>query len=225
MPLTEDWLVALGLASVVLSNIACLLYISDMLTGSARPMRSTWLIWSVLSSICLLSNIDKGAGTSLLFVAGETAKTVVIFVLALRFGMGSLCHRSDLITYLLVGAGLILWYFTDDAAFAMAIAISISALGGAFTVIKAYRQPRTETSARWGLSAVAAVLGIVSVGSSSPILLAYPVYLFFLYCGVFAAILLGYRKERIERETRALRLAPLALCDGRGPRLTGRFAA
>ncbi len=217
MTLTDDWLVPLGIASIVLSNLACLPYIRDMLSGGTRPVRSTWLIWSVLSSVCLLSNVEKGANASLLYVGVETAETVLIFLLAIRFGMGSLFHLRDLLTYALVGAGLILWWFTEDALFAMAIAISISALGGAFTLAKAYRQPRTETAACWGLSAVAALLGTLSVGEWSPILLAYPVYLFVLYIGILGAIILGYRKERVAREAGALRLAPLRPVTVGGP--------
>ncbi|MGP6089698.1 hypothetical protein [Antarctobacter jejuensis] len=209
MTLTEDWLLTLGIASIVVSNLACLPYIRDMLTGATRPMRSTWLIWSVLSGICLLSNIEKGAEASLFFVATETAETVLIFLLAIRFGMGSLFHPGDLLVYACAGAGLILWSYTEDAVYALAIAIAISALGGALTVIKTYRAPRTETAACWILSAVSALLGSLAVGEWSVVLLAYPVYLLALYCAILAAMALGYRRERMEREALALRLAPL----------------
>ena len=209
MPFDADWLLILGIASVAVSNLACLPYIRDMLTGSPRPVRSTWLIWSVLSGICLVSNIDKGADASLFFVGVETAETVLIFVLSTRFGIGGVLHARDLAIYAVAAIGLVLWWMTDDAVFALAIAIGISALGGIPTVLKAYAAPRTETTACWGLSAVASLLGLLSVGSFSPVLLAYPAYLLALYCAILAAMFLGYRRERREREEMALRLAPL----------------
>ena len=41
MTLADNWLVTLGIASIVVSNLACLPYIRDMLCGSTRPVRST----------------------------------------------------------------------------------------------------------------------------------------------------------------------------------------
>jgi hypothetical protein len=209
MTLADNWLVTLGIASIVVSNVACLPYIRDMLCGSTRPVRSTWLIWSVLSGICLMSNVDKGADASLFFVGVETAETVLIFALSIRFGMGSILNARDLAIYAVAGGGLALWWVTDDAVFALAIAIAISALGGVPTILKAYAEPRTETAACWGLSALAALLGLLSVGAFTPVLLAYPAYLLVLYCAILGAMSLGYRRERLEREAMALRLAPL----------------
>lgn len=203
-----DWLMTLALASVILSNIACYPYIRDMLQGRARPMRSTWLIWSILSIMTFLSNMDKGATASLLFIAVEVVETVGIFLLSIRYGMGSFLRRGDLLVLGIAALGVGLWWMTQDSLYALIIAICISALGGVLTVIKAYRAPETETASCWALSGLAAFGGMVSVGAWSPVLLAYPLYLCVLYGLILGAILLGRRRQdSLSRP--ALRLRPI----------------
>ena len=92
-------------------------------------------------------------------------------------------------------AGLILWYFTDTAVYALAISITISAIGGTVTVAKAYRAPQSETMTTWLVSFVASILAIWSIGTPDIILLAYPLYLFVLNGAIVVAMMLGRRRQ------------------------------
>ena len=53
-------------------------------------------------------------------------------------GVGRFLNRTDYLILAAAGVGLLLWYFTENAAYALAITISISLLGGSVTVTKAY---------------------------------------------------------------------------------------
>ena len=60
---------------------------------------------------------------------------------------------------------------------------------------QAYRDPDSETMSTWGLSFVASICAIVSVGKLDAVLLAYPLYLFALNGAIVAAILLGRQPQ------------------------------
>ncbi len=188
-----------GILSGILSVTAFLPYILDMLTGRTRPQRASWLIWSVLSSIAFCSQVYEGASDSLWFAGIQASGTLVIFMLSIALGAGRFIGRGD--GYLLAAAafGLVLWHHTDNAGYALAITISISLLGGVATVMKAYREPDSETMATWAISLVAAFLAVLSVGKTDPVLLAYPVYLITLKSAIVSAILLGRMKTRPAR--------------------------
>ncbi|APX12499.1 hypothetical protein [Tateyamaria omphalii] len=180
-----------GLASALLSIYAFYPYARDVLRGHTRPQRACWLIWSVLGSIALMSQIVEGATASLWFAAIQVGWTIVIFGLSIWRGQGRFLNPGD--EYILIAAtlGLALWASTDTAAYALVITISISMLGGAATIAKAYRAPETETMSTWVISWLAALCAICAVGHLDWVLLAYPLYLLCLYSGIVLAIMLG----------------------------------
>lgn len=173
----EGWLFALGVLSGALSAIAYVPYIIDTVRGKTGPQRSSWLIWSILGFIALFSQIYEGASASLWFAAVQVAGTVIVFLLSISKGFGAYIKTPDVLVLGAATAGVLLWYWTDTSAYALAITISISLLGGSLTAAKAYQDPDSETLSTWVVSFIASALAVVAVGSLTPILLAYPLYL------------------------------------------------
>lgn len=180
-----------GVLAGVLTTLAYAPYIVDTIAGRTRPQRASWMIWSVLGSIALCSQIYEEAGASIWFAAAQVSGTILVLVLSFWFGRGTLLRLSDLAILAVAAFGLVLWYQTDNAAYALSITITISLLGGMLTAAKAYRDPDSETLGTWVISLVASGLAILSVDGLDPVLLAYPVYLFTLYAVFIAAIVLG----------------------------------
>lgn len=185
-----------GIASALLSIFAFFPYARDTIKGRTQPQRACWLIWSVLGSIALITQIVEGATESLWFAAIQVGWTIAIFIMAIWRGTGRFLKAGD--EYILAAAamGLVLWAFTQDASYALIITISISLLGGLATVVKAYRAPGTETMATWIVSWIAAACAVVAVGTLDWILLAYPLYLLLLYTGIVVAIIMGRARRR-----------------------------
>ncbi|MEL7167315.1 MAG: hypothetical protein AAFY52_08575 [Pseudomonadota bacterium] len=185
------WLTLFGFASAVVSVIAFLPYIRDTLSGKARPHRASWFIWSVLASIAFCAQAYEGATLTLWFAGAQAGMTIVICVISLTHGRGALLSRVDERALWLAAIGVVVWYFTDAAAYALAVTISVSLLGGVLTVAKAYRDPDTETMMKWALSVVASALALVALPVWDPVLLAYPLYILALNAAVVSAMLLG----------------------------------
>ena len=190
-----------GIASGVLSVFAFLPYILDTIARRTEPQRASWLTWAVLGSIAFMSQVFEGATSSLWFAGVQVASTIIILVLSIWVGTGKFLGKSDYMILVAASIGLLLWYFTDNAAYALAITISISLLGGMATIVKAYRDPESETLITWVVSLVASVCAILSVGVVDPTLLAYPLYLFTLYLGFIVAIVLGRARDKASAMT------------------------
>ncbi|WP_223424044.1 hypothetical protein [Tateyamaria pelophila] len=192
---TEHALPIIGLLAGLVSIFAFAPYVRDTLALRTQPQRASWFIWSVLSSITLCSQIYEGATSSLWFVAIQAASTVFIFILSISRGTGSLLNASDACMLIAAGIGVLLWIMTDTTAYALAIVIAVSSLGGVATIKKAYRDPGSETMSTWVMSFCASALAVLAVGEPSWVLLAYPVYLFVLYGVIVLATKLGHTRK------------------------------
>ncbi len=169
-------------------------YIKDTLQKKTQPERASWLIWTVLGSIAFFSQFAKGATDSLWLTGVETVGVLIIFLLSIKFGVGGLT-KKDLIALLIALLGLIIWYFTKEAAIALLIVIGIDAVGGFLTIQKAYLDPGSETMATWLLAGISGIFAMLSVGSWDLILLIYPFYIFLQNFAVVAAMLIGNQKK------------------------------
>ena len=174
-----------------LSLVAYMPYAWAVLRGHARPQRSSWLIWSVLSSTALAAVIGSGGTQGIAFTASQTGGTVAIFLLSLWRGTGSLYNRADCSVIVASAVGIGLWFLTDNPTYAMVLSIGIGAMGGSLTVLKAYRLPASEAIGPWALQMTAAGFGVASVIGATALEMAYPIYLLVLYIAIVAAGGLG----------------------------------
>jgi hypothetical protein len=165
--------------------------------GQTRPQRASWLIWSVLGVLAFFLQLHEGAGPSLWFSGVQISGTLTVFLLSIRVGTGTYLNKIDYIVLLLSALGLVVWFFTQSAVYALAITIGIGLLGGSVTVLKAYRAPQSETMSMWLISFVASAFAVLSVGGWNWVLLAYPLYLFTLYGAILGAMALGWARRRM----------------------------
>jgi hypothetical protein len=187
-----------GYISAILSIIMIIPYARDIFRKVTRPERASWFIWTILGSIAFFSQLAKGATDSLWLTAGQTVAVLVIFGLSIKYGVGGLTKR-DVCALSAAGIGLILWQLTDEALYALLIVIAIDSIGTFLTMIKAYREPETETISTWIMSGTSGAFGCLAVGTLNPILLAYPFYIFVANYTIVAAMLLG-RKRKLASE-------------------------
>lgn len=195
--LSSNALLVFGVASGVLSTVAYIPYILDTIAKRTHPQRASWLIWSVLGSIAFISQIYEGATSSLWFAGVQVTGTIIVFLLSIKRGNGRFLSKNDYAILAAAGVGLVLWYFTENAAYALAITISISLLGGLATAVKAFHDPDSETLSTWIISFIASGCAMLSVGKVDFVLLAYPVYLFTLYLSFIVAIALGRARRSV----------------------------
>jgi hypothetical protein len=177
-------------------------YIRDVLAGSTRPYRWTWLIWGVLGVVVCLSQWADGASWSLIMAAVQAVLTCVIFLLAIRRGEGSLGHVERLMLAIASG-GLLGWVVADEPIVATACVVAADLVGTAMMLPKTYRDPESETLVTFALASVAGALAALAVGEVDASLLLYPVYFCVANGAIALLIVVSPRLRRRPRRSAA----------------------
>jgi hypothetical protein len=181
----------LGILAGAIAVADTIPYLRDILRGKTRPHRGTWLIWSTLATVVVLSQRADGASWSLIMAATTAVLTGVIFALSIRRGVGGLTAR-ELVMIAIAGGGVAGWLIADEPVVATACVVAADLIGAALMVPKTYRDPDSETLVTFALASVSGALAAGAVGAFDLSLLLYPVY----YCVANAAIALLIHRRR-----------------------------
>ena len=166
-------------------------YIRDIVRGTTRPHRGTWLVWAVLAIVVYGSQRADGASWSLLMSGAQATLTGLIFILAIRRGEGGL-SATDVLLTAMAAAGVVGWRLSDEPTVATAAVVVADLLAAAMMMPKTYRDPTSETLASFALASVGGALAAGAAASNEPALLLYPLY----FCAVNGAIALLIHHRR-----------------------------
>jgi hypothetical protein len=184
-----------GLASVA----DTIPYVRDIVRGTTRPHRGTWLIWGTLAVVVFWSQRAEGASWSLIMAGSQAVLTSVVFFLAIRHGEGGM-SAPDVALIAMAGGGVIGWIVADEPLVAITGVIVADLIATVMMTPKTYRDPGSETLATFAFASLGGALAAGAVGTADLVLLAYPTY----YCVCNAAISLLIYSRRA-----ALRGAPV----------------
>jgi hypothetical protein len=162
---------------VSLGVIGTAAYLRGIRAGTTTPHRGSWLVWSVIALVAAVSHGADGGRWSLLVLAAQAAGTVLIFVWAIRRGMGGVTSaNAALLTVALLG--ILGWLTLDDPIAATACAALADGAGLVAIVPKIWREPDSETCATYALAGAGGLLTVLAVPSMEASLLLFPTY----YC-------------------------------------------
>jgi hypothetical protein len=181
---------AFGLISGVLTIASYFPYTIDIFAKRAKPERASWLIWSLTGGLAFFSQLSKGATQSLWFPGIDAIGCVFTFILSIRFGLGGLKKR-DIISLVVVAGGLLAWYISNNAIFALFASVGLDTIGAILTSWKTFEDSSTETYAPWLLILAASFFSVLAVGKISWVLLLYPVCIFFSTLAILGAKFFG----------------------------------
>ena len=180
----------LGGVSGLLIALSCIPYIRDILLRKTKPQRMTWFIWMVLLTIAFFAQLSEGGTWSLITTGVDWLGVVVIFILSIKNGIGGATKLDKLA---LVGAsiGLILWYLTNEPLYALVITIFIDFIAGMLTILKAYKEPETETFIAYMICGTGGLLGVFAVGELNLSLIIFPLWICLFNYAIGITVLLG----------------------------------
>ncbi len=183
----EVWF-AIASALVVIAGAP--FYVYDILKGTTRPQRVTWFIWSVQGIVAFTSQVILHGGWSLLYIGLEALGNVLVFMLALHFGVGG-WKTSDKVALGIALLGVLVSVAARQPVVALFGVVVADLSGVILTILKSYRQPESETPITWFALGTAGLLSGLAVGRLSFELLLYPLYLAVSCYAVFATIYLS----------------------------------
>jgi len=137
----------LVLTAAVGSVIAALVYIRSMFRGQTKPNRVTWFMWSVAPFVATAAAVSNGVGWAVIPVFMSGFCPFLIFT-ASFFSKEAYWKHShfDLVCGALSAVAIVLWYLTSNPNVAIVFAIVSDALAAVPTLIKAWRNPQTESA-------------------------------------------------------------------------------
>jgi hypothetical protein len=183
---------AFGVLAGILQLVAAAPYLRDILRGSTRPQRATWMIWTTLSLVVFASQWASGATWSLALTAGQALSCGAVFALAIRRGVGGV-SPVELMLLGLAALGVAGWQVAGDPTVATCSVVAADLIAVALMLPKTYRQPGSETLATYAIGVVSTIFALAAVDSAAPSLLIYPLYILVADGVVVAVIVLRRR--------------------------------
>lgn len=167
----------LGHVSFVVSVLGALPYLWSIFSGSVKPERTTWGIWTLILLLSVVSYHAEGASDSLWFLLGDLVITGLIFVASLWRGKGGY-DRLDIACVVIALLGLFVWMVTNNPLAQLIGVMTADVIAMIPTVAKAIQFPYEESYIMYAASSCAAVIGLFAVGHWDGVLIAYPLYLY-----------------------------------------------
>ncbi|MEK7625802.1 MAG: hypothetical protein AAB423_00395 [Patescibacteria group bacterium] len=162
----------------VLTLIGSLDYVINTLKGKTKPNRVTWFLWALAPLIAFGVQLDEGVGLVALmtFMVGFGPLMVFIASFVNKKSYWKIT-KFDLICGLLSCLGLLLWLILQEGNVAIAMTILADGLAALPTVLKSYREPRTESYLAFLLSSINAIITLLAVKMWDFTHVGFPIYI------------------------------------------------
>jgi hypothetical protein len=188
----------LGLLGAVVIAISAAYYVADVVRGTTRPQRTSWLVWATTGALGAGTAAAGGAGPGAYAAIVDGAACAVTFLLCLlpRFGKPG-GRRSDVALGAVALGGVGLWQWgpiSTGAAAAMAVAVDAVALWP--TLREAWQQPQLESLPSWLADVAGNACCLVAVTQLSLGAVAFPAFLVAAASAVSAVLLVRRRTPR-----------------------------
>jgi len=185
----HDFVVVCGLLSTVLGIYCAIPYIVAIIRGKVKPHQFTWLIWSIMNGIMVLSQYLEGARASILISAIFFVSSTVQFFLSLKYGVRNSSPYDRLLLGLAL-ATIVAWMLTRNNILAIWLTVLIDVFATTMLILKIKRHPGTEPFYLWFIATIAFVFSVLSlVDHPLGILYVRPIYSFISDVAVLVAIL------------------------------------
>lgn len=143
--------IAFNTIAIILTLVAFVPYIVNIVTQNTKPHAFSWFIWAITTSIVFVAQVEAEAGVGAWSIGLSGLITFFIAGLAwLRQGLETL-RFTDWLFLLAALSSLPIWFLTTDPVWAVVILTLVDLLGFGPTFSKAYHQPFEENRAFFGL--------------------------------------------------------------------------
>jgi len=192
--LPEDF----AIVGAVIGSLGGFYYLYETIVGKNQPNRITWLLWGIFPMVIFVAQRAQGveglSWTS--FVAGFTP----LLIVAASFFNKLAYWKSEPRDYYLMAAavaGIVLWAVTDNPNLAILFALLADMLAGIPTLIKAYRQPESESWIAYVISSFGFGISLLSVQTYDFENTGFVAYVFVIN-GVLAALAARGSRSRLQ---------------------------
>jgi hypothetical protein len=143
-----DIKIIFAIVGTVISVVAFLPYIRDVLKGRTKPHMYTWFIWVIVQGIATAGILYGGGKWGALELSIGTVLVAWVFILSLKFGTKNIT-KIDTISLLVALGTVLIWLLLKNAILAVVLVTVIDIIGYVPTIRKTYHDPWSETLSTW----------------------------------------------------------------------------
>ena len=175
--------------AAIIGSIGQASYVIDTVKGKVKPNRVTWFLWTLIPFIALAAEIQKGVGLPALMTFMVGFGPLCVFAASFvnkksYWKISSLDKFCGLLSVLAV----ILWIVFNNGNIAILLSIIADAAAGVPTIIKAYKEPETESSSPYLFFALNAFITLLTIKVWDFAHFGFPVYILLLSLLIFALV-------------------------------------
>lgn len=162
-------------------------YIKDMYRSSTAPNLVTWFLWTLAPLIAFAAQIQAGVRSEAILTLMVGLCPLAVFVAGLKKG-DFRPSRFDVVCGLSSILALILWQLTGNGTLAVMLSIVADGLAASPTLLKAYKEPDSESPFLFLLFAISAGLTMLTIDTWTVKNSAFSLYIFTLYVVLFTLV-------------------------------------
>ena len=153
-----------AIIGAVIGSLGGYYYLYETIVGEARPNRVTWLLWGIFPLVIFVAQRAQGV-ESLSWTSFVAGFTPLLIVAASFFNKKAYWKSVPRDYYLMAAAiiGIILWAVTDNPNLAILFSLLADILAAVPTLIKAYREPHSESWIAYTISTLGFGISFFSV--------------------------------------------------------------
>jgi hypothetical protein len=194
-------LAILGGVLLVLGSLSCLL---GVLRNEVKPNRVSWAIWTVPPTVCFAAQVHARVGpASALTLAIAISSLLVLLATFLNQHGYAKMGPLDWYCALLAAVSTLLWVVTREPDFTVVMLVAIDWLGALPTLVKAYRDPQSESRVTFLLFALGAGVTLATIHNWTLLNYGVSIHTLIMALAIFVVITLAHRRV-VARDGRRL---------------------
>ncbi|MCO1656884.1 hypothetical protein [Pseudonocardia humida] len=191
----------LGVAVNFLAGIG---YVMATVRGQARPNRVSWGLWAVTAWLAFFGQLSEGVGMPALLTLTVALIPSLIFLASFVGGAYWEFSRLDITCGVFSLVTLVAWQLTASGLVAIVLSIAVDALAGVPTIVKAYREPESESHGAYTAGMFSAACTLLTLTEFTIATAAFAIY-FFTLCATVSFLLLVTPRLRTRALSNSLR--------------------
>lgn len=174
--MTHLFIIVCSVLSTVLGLYSVVPYVRAIRQGKTHPHQFSWLIFTLMSGITVLSQLLEGARASVIIFAVFFVNQLIILLFSFKYGVRG-TSRFDRILFAAAILTIVLWALTRSNELAIWLTVLIDIFATSMTVLKIRHHPSSEAVFPWVTATLACVFNCLTlVTVPFGILYVRPVY-------------------------------------------------
>ncbi|MDB5167475.1 MAG: hypothetical protein JWN26_620 [Candidatus Saccharibacteria bacterium] len=165
-------------------------YVIETIKGKTKPNRVTWFLWALAPIIAFGAMLGEGVsilGGLMTFMVGFGPLLVLIASFVNKKSVWKIT-TFDIVCGILSLIGVGLWFITRTGAVAIAFSILADALAGLPTLVKAFKEPESESYLVFLFGAISAAITLLAAKVWDFAHIGFALYIFIICAIIFILV-------------------------------------